>query len=238
LGPTAGRGRWPGVIVDRFAVSGGGVILEDRSRAPARTWRADDIDAEIRGLSSVDPRARGSGRLTATVAGAPLSVDASGVGLGPLRGEVRLALRDVDAAAPVDVYRFSPGGPVALEPGRLALALAAAADGRGGSHAEAHGTLDNLVLRPHRAGAPAARAPSLMFSLTGGQAPGQPLRLDRLEVTGAATIDAKPGGPSPVTIDRLRLVVGGADGGASRGSMAARLPGRGDLDVPGTARQG
>src|SRR5262245_36679833 len=71
-GGPARQGSWS-VAVDRLELKDGMVSLEDRAQAPARTWRAEGIALELAGISTRTPDARGMGRLTATMAGSPIT---------------------------------------------------------------------------------------------------------------------------------------------------------------------
>ncbi|MFI5328083.1 MAG: AsmA family protein, partial [Candidatus Rokuibacteriota bacterium] len=81
LRPSKPREGTAAVTLDRFALTGGAILFEDRELTPPRTWRADALAIEASLLSTVHPEPRGRGRLTTTVAGAPLSVELSEVRL-------------------------------------------------------------------------------------------------------------------------------------------------------------
>src|SRR5262249_23932241 len=85
------------VTIDRLTVGDGQISIEDRARAHLRDWRVDDISALISGLSTPGPNL-GSGRLTASVAGSPVSAEVADLRLTPLHLRGGLALKDVDAA--------------------------------------------------------------------------------------------------------------------------------------------
>src|SRR5262249_57234113 len=56
------------VSIDRFTISGGGVVLEDRVLTPARTWRSQSIQLDAHDLTTLAPRGTALG--SATIAGA------------------------------------------------------------------------------------------------------------------------------------------------------------------------
>ncbi|MGH7364823.1 MAG: AsmA family protein, partial [Candidatus Rokuibacteriota bacterium] len=97
LRPSRPREQAAALTLDRFALTGGAITFEDRTLTPPRTWRADALTIEAALLSTVNPEPRGHGRLTATVAGAPLSVEMSEVRLAPMHGRVRVNLSNMDA---------------------------------------------------------------------------------------------------------------------------------------------
>src|SRR5260370_1253167 len=91
------------------------------NRRPPRRWRAEALTVDAAALSTVSPEPRGSLRLTTTVAGAPLAVEASGVRLLPLAGRARITLRDVDATL-ANLY-LPPDTAVALEKALIGAAV-------------------------------------------------------------------------------------------------------------------
>ena len=97
LRPSKPRKQAAAFTLDRLALTRGAIMFEDRTLTPPRAWRADALTIEAAQLSTVNPEPRGRGRLTTTVAGAPLSVEVSEVRLAPMHGRVRVSLRDMDA---------------------------------------------------------------------------------------------------------------------------------------------
>ena len=81
--------------------------------------------------------------------------------------------------------------------------------------------------------------PSLAFAVDGAGVHGQAAQIERLEVTGTATVlDQRSRPPLPIPIDRLRLTVEATDGDATsvRVRFVAARQGGGEVDVQGTAR--
>ena len=79
LRPSKPRKQAAAFTLDRLALTRGAIMFEDRTLTPPRAWRADALTIEAAQLSTVNPEPRGRGRLTTTVAGAPLSVEVSEV---------------------------------------------------------------------------------------------------------------------------------------------------------------
>ncbi|HEU4438575.1 MAG TPA: DUF748 domain-containing protein, partial [Methylomirabilota bacterium] len=75
--------------LDRLALTGGTILFEDRTLVPPRAWRAEGLTVEATSLSTMSPKPVGAARLAATVAGAPLAIEATGVALVPLQGRAR-----------------------------------------------------------------------------------------------------------------------------------------------------
>ncbi|MEX2221340.1 MAG: DUF748 domain-containing protein [Candidatus Rokuibacteriota bacterium] len=237
LRPGPPRERTAAVTVDRLALTGGSVTFEDRTLTPPRAWRADALAVETAQLSTVNPEPRGRGRLTTTLAGAPLVVELSDVRLAPLHGRARLTLRDMDATL-ANLY-LPPDTAVVLERAVVGAALTATADAEDGLRLDGQARLDNLVLRRRGVDASLVTVPSLLFALTTAEGPdGRPR--GRVEVTGRATVhDPRPGQTNRFELERLKLVVDGLDASGrapTRVTLTAALPGGGELDVRGTAR--
>ncbi len=237
LRPPKPREGTTAVTLDRFALTGGAIIFEDRTLTPPRTWRADALSIEAALLSTVNPEPRGHGRLTTTVAGAPLSVEMSEVRLAPMHGRVRVSLRDMDATL-ANLY-LPPDTAVVLERALVSAGLTAIADAQDGLQLDGQARLDGLVMRRRGVDASLVTVPSLTFALTTvNGADGRPR--GRVEVTGRATVhDPRPGQSNRFELERLRLVLDGLDASGrapAQVALTATLPGGGGLDVQGTAR--
>ena len=223
--------------LDRLTLTGGVVVFEDQTLTPPRTWRAEPLAVEAAGLSTVNPESRGRGRLTATVAGAPLSVEVTDVHLAPMQGRARVTLQDVDATL-ANVY-LPPETVVVLDQAVVGGAVAATIDAQGGVGLDGQARIDNVVIRRRGVDTALVTVPSLQFVLTGAKgADGRALA--HVEVAGRATVyDPRPGQSSRFDLDRLKLVVDGLDAtgrSPARVTFAAALPGGGVLDVRGTGR--
>ncbi len=223
--------------LDRFALTGGAIVFEDRTLTPPRTWRADALTIEAALLSTVNPEPRGRGRLTTTVAGAPLAVEVSEVRLAPMHGRLRVSLTGMDATL-ANLY-LPPDTAVVLERALVSAGLTAIADAQDGLRLDGQARLDNLVIRRRGADASLVTVPSLTFALsTVNGADGRPR--GHVEVVGRATVhDPRPGQTNRFELERLKLVVDGLDASGrapAQVTLTATLPGGGALDVQGTAR--
>ena len=227
------------LTLDRLALTGGAILFEDRTLNPPRTWRADGLTIDAAALSTVSPEPRGSLRLAVTVAGAPLSVEASSVRLAPpLQGRARVALQDLDATL-ANLY-LPPDTAVVLDRATVDAAFDAAIDAQGGVGFDGRARIDNLVIRRRGVDASLVTVPSLVFQLTSGKSAEGRL-VGRVEMNGRATVfDPRPGqAATRFEIDKLRLVADGLDAtgrSAARLTVTAALPGGGVLDLQGSAR--
>jgi Domain of Unknown Function (DUF748) len=239
LARPVARGGSAAVTVDRFALTGGVVSLEDRTRAPAHTWRVEGIAIEASGLSTTRVDTEGTGRLTATVGGAPISAELSELRLVPLRARVRVGLKNVDAT--LAALSFPADMPVALQRVVLTADLVAILDAGRGVRLDGQGRLDDLTLQRRGTGTPLAAAPSLAFTLSGVQidAAGGRSRFGRIEMTGTATLfGARTSSASRFEMDRLQLRIEEVEGPGPRAqvTITAGFSGGGRLDVQGPAR--
>lgn len=227
----------PAVNIGRLALTAGVLTVEDRAIATARTWRAEAITVEASALSTVDAAPRGALRLAAAVAGAPLSIELTELGLVPLRARARVAAKGVDVA----VAQIAAPAEALLVLGSAALTadLTAALEAGGAFRLDGRGSLDGIAIVRRGSDAHVATVPSLAFAVDGAGVHGQAAQIERLEVTGTATvIDQRSRPPLPIPIDRLRLTVEATDGDATsvRVRFVGARQGGGEVDVQGTAR--
>lgn len=209
LGRTKSKSGGAPFTLDRLALTGGTIVFEDRTLSPPRTWRAEALTVEAAALSTVSAEPRGSVRLTTTVAGAPLAVEASGVRLQPLAGRARVTLRDVDATL-ANLYLPSDTA-VVLEKAVIGAAVDATLDAQGGVGLDGQARIDDLTVRRRGVDASLVTVPRLAFALTSGKGSDGRL-LGRVEMTGRATVyDPRPGKSNRFEIERIRLVADGLD---------------------------
>ncbi len=115
---TAGGGSTGlGLTVDHFALRGGAVTLEDRTLAPARTWRVERLALEVHGVSTRAGAKPGTVTLSAVAAGSPVSLWAGGVRLAPLAFSATVNARSVDAS--LAALYLPPGSPLSPARGTL-----------------------------------------------------------------------------------------------------------------------
>src|SRR5438128_1125667 len=236
LRPSKPRKQAAAFTLDRLALTRGAIMFEDRTLTPPRAWRADALTIEAAQLSTVNPEPRGRGRLTATVAGAPLSVEMSEVRLAPMHGRVRVSLRDMDATL-ANLY-LPPNTAVVLERALVSAGLTATADAQDGLRLDGQARLDNLVMRRRGVDASLVTVPLLTFAFTTKKgADGRPR--GHVEVIGRATVhDPRPGQTNRFELERVKLVVDGLDASGrapAQVTLTATLPGGGAFDVQGTA---
>jgi uncharacterized protein involved in outer membrane biogenesis len=237
LARPASRSESPPFTLDRLAVNGGAILFEDRTLTPTRIWRAEALTVEADTLSSASPEPRGRLRITATVAGAPFSLDASGIALRPLQAKARVSLRDADATL-ANLY-LPADTMVVLERAVAGAVVDATLDAQGGVGLDGQARIADVVARRRGVDASLFTVPALTVTFKSGRSPEGRL-VDRVEVNGQATVfDPRPGKSNRFEIQRLRVVADGLDAtgrSSARLTASAGLPGGGALDVQGTAR--
>ncbi|HVQ74046.1 MAG TPA: DUF748 domain-containing protein [Candidatus Binatia bacterium] len=223
------------VAVGRLDLTGGVVTLEDRTLASPRTWRAEGIAIEAASLSTEEHGPRGTVRLSATVAGAPVTAHVTELQLIPLHLKIQVSLREVDATLAQTF--LAADAPVVIDGAVLTMSLAGAVDAREGTRVEGQGQVASATVRRRGTDVPAASMPALAFSFRGSEGAGGAFRLDHAEATGtAALFDTRTAPATRYDIDQVRLLVERPDEAPARVSLTAGLPGGGALDVQGTAQ--
>lgn len=213
------------VTVDRFAIAGGTVTLEDRAVSEPRTWRSEHIAIEARNVSTRKDGGTASG--TSVTAGAPVAVEVTDLRLYPIHLSATLKVEGLDLT-PARVY-FPPDASVVIDRGRLSTSIAVALDARDGIRADATGRLDDVALVRPGDGDPLALVPRMKGELTGFALAESGFRLDKLAVDGTVSVRDPAGKPG------TRLPPSSVRASAAGLTWPARTPGRVDVaaSVPG-----
>jgi hypothetical protein len=103
------------LTVDRLALSGGKIVMEDQAHREPRTWTSEQIEIEAHGLSTV----KGGGTATARsiTAGAPVSLDMRDVRLAPIHLEAVVTTTGLDIGLAPQHLELGLGGRDGLLPG-------------------------------------------------------------------------------------------------------------------------
>jgi len=112
-----GGGSVPAITIERFALRGGAVTIEDRTLAPPRAWRVEAVTLDARGVSTLPAAPPGVVTLGAVAAGSPVSLWISGVRLSPLRFHATAIAREIDAS--LAALYLPPGSPLSPARGKL-----------------------------------------------------------------------------------------------------------------------
>ncbi|HEX5816379.1 MAG TPA: DUF748 domain-containing protein [Methylomirabilota bacterium] len=223
-----------GVTIDRLRVTGGTVVLEDRTLAPARTWTSERIEIDARALSTA--RGGGSAVGSTVVAGAPVHVTAEDLRLAPVHLRAHVTVGNVDLAL---LRLYLPGDAAVLpERGVLAAGVTVVHDARDGTRISAGARIRALALEGRGQVAPVATSPETLVTLNDLHLTAGGFALARAELEGDLDVTEAIVGP-PVTygLAATRLVAENVTWPArapGRVSFTGRLPGGGTLDVRGT----
>lgn len=175
------NGRPLDVTVDHFSLRGGTVTLEDRALPESRTWTSEQITIEA---SNVSTR-RNDGRALArsVTAGAPVSVEMTGLRLYPIHLRATVTVEGLDIT-PAQIY-FQPDAAVVIQGGRVSTSIAVSLDAREGLRADGTARLEDVAVMSRDGTQPVVLVPSLTTNV-GGFAfqEGAGLRLAQLAVEG------------------------------------------------------
>jgi hypothetical protein len=230
-------GRTFDVTVDRFALVGGTVTLEDRALPEWRTWASENIVIEARNVST--RRDDGTAVGTSVTAGAPVSLEMEHLRLYPIHLQATVTVEGLDLGL-ARLY-LPPDAPVVLDRGRASTSVKVALDARDGLRVDATGRFDDVALvRPGRR-EPVALAPTVTAQLAGfAVQPDGGLRLGRLEIAGSANV-LDPGASQAARFELTSVRASIADltwpvTTPGRVQLLSSVPGGGRLAVAGTLR--
>ena len=246
-GPAGGRrgGGLP-VVIEHLALTGGSVRLEDRTVTPPRVVLAGDIVLDARQLGTRAGAANGTATATLVIDGAPVRVEADGIGLSPARGRARLAVSGLDLGPLLALDPTERA--VRLTDGRVTTELTVEGDPETGTRSTGELTLAAVSVRRAGEADPVLATPALHATWRELGYRDGVLAAGHLEITGDATI-VDPTRTPPVryevrelrlTGDRLRYPGRPGSASAPPGDVAlvARLPGDARLDARGPLADG
>jgi hypothetical protein len=223
--------------LERFALTDGAVVLEDREIRPARRWSAKGVTVDARDVSTVADAERGTVAASLTLAGAPVSFFADQVRLRPAHARARLTVAGLDLNA-VGIY-VPPDAALRPERGRFSTRLEIEYDARDGARAGGDATVTDLALKRRGQAEPFVLTPSLRMTSRDVVWKDGVVTAGRLELAGDPTIvDASVTPAQRFDLRAARVVIEGAGYPArapARVTLGADLPGGGRLEARGTA---
>jgi len=224
------------VTVDRFALVGGTVTLEDRALAERRTWTSENIQIEARDISTRRDDGRAVG--TSVTAGAPVSLQLEHLRLYPIHLEATVTVTGLDLAL-AQVY-LPPNAPVVLDRGRVSTSVRVELDARAGLRADMTGHLENVALARPFGGEPLLVVPKMTAQLTDFAFQDGRLQLARFEVSGSASVrDPRATGAARFKLSTVRVSVADLTWPVTtpgRLDALTSIPGGGTLTLAGTLR--
>ncbi len=240
------RGGGLPVVLEHLALTGGSVRLEDRTVTPPRVVVARDIAVDARQLGTEPGGANGTAAATLAIDGAPVALEADGIGLSPGQGRARLTVSGLDLGPllALDPTERALG----LAGGRLTTRLTVELDRARGIRSTGELTLAGASLRRAGQADPVLATPALRAAWREiGYREGV-LVAGHVELAGDATVvDASRTPPLRyelrevrLTGDRLRHPGRPGAAGEAPGdvALAARLPGDARLDARGPLADG
>jgi hypothetical protein len=225
------------VEIERATLDGGHVVFMDRAVDPMRAWEVRDLEASFRDLATRGTP-RGSGVLTARVAGGEMRVDADEVRLWPFHARAEARASGVDLAG-IGAY-VPPDAVLRPVAGRLASQAQVTVDEHGMT-LDGRSTLEDLELTRANQRETFITAPRLTLTAAGVRTGGDaPPAAARLELEGSAVVhDTHAPAGGPVTLPRIHGVARDLGVGAETPApvrLVVDLPDKGRLEVDGTVR--
>ena len=152
LARESGGGTGPALTLERVALAGGTVEIEDRTLAPPRTWRVEALALEARDVSTRAAAPPGIVTVRAVVAGSPVSLWVTDVRLRPLSFRATAIARQV-AASLLGLY-LPPASPLSPARGEIDASGTIERDVAGGTRVALDASLAGVELtRPGQDGA-------------------------------------------------------------------------------------
>ena len=235
-GTAGGTGAPPDVTVDRFAVSGGTVLLEDRALPGGRTWKSEQINIEARDVST--RHANGTAVASSVTDGAPVSVDVRRLRLYPIDFAAAVAIRGADLSA-ARVY-MPADAPAVLDRGRVDLSVDVAVHARDGLRVDATARLVDVALTQPGTSQPVIQAPATEMRVHDVRVHEAGVRIGQFELTSAITLfDPRVTPAARFELPGMRISVTDLTWPLSepaRIDLRTGVPGGGLLAVNGTLR--
>ena len=224
------------VTVDRFAVVGGTVTLEDRALPEWRTWTSENIQIEARDISTRRDDGRVSG--TSVTAGAPTSIEIEHLRLYPVHLQATMTVKGLDLAL-ARLY-LPPDAPVHLDRGRASSSMRVVLDGRTGLRAEGKAQLEDIALVRPGEREPEVRVPAMTTELTDFVFQDGRLQIGRFEVVGSASVrDPSATGAARFKVSTVRASIADLTWPITtpgRLDLQTTVPGGGNLALTGALR--
>jgi hypothetical protein len=172
--------------IDRFKLSDGALVLDDQVVQPARSWKAEGLNFEIENLSTRKDGPAGRATINLTLAGTPISLNASDLHLTPQNGRAAVKFEGFDLAL---LLPYVPAdAPATLKSGRLSTALTMNYGDAGAIRLDGDIRLQTLAVLQHDKPDPVLTAPELDIKLKDIQMKGGVFNIAAVEVAGDPTV--------------------------------------------------
>jgi hypothetical protein len=235
---TSGGKRPLNVTLDRFALANGSIAIEDRTTSPPGRWEAAGLTVDLRDIRTVADADQGRATMRFTLAGAPVTFDAEGIGLHPLQGKAQLTVGGADLA---QLWAYVPSR-TTVRPagGRLAAQLAFALSPEVGVRTSGDATITDLAVLRSGQREPIVTTPAIRVTARDVDLKNGEVDAARVEIAGEPTIvDATTSPPQRFELKGLHLTVTRARYPSTTPAavmLRSDLPAGGRLDAHGSAR--
>jgi uncharacterized protein involved in outer membrane biogenesis len=224
------------ITVDRFKLSDGIIVLEDNVITPAKSWKAEGLNFEAADLSTRTAGPAGKATLNLTLAGTPISINASELHLTPTNGQAALKFEGFDLAL---LLPYAPSDtPATLQSGRLGVALTLKYGGPDGTQLDGDVRLEKLAVLQQGKQRPFFSAPELKINVKNINVNNGVFNIAAVELSGDPTVvDTSLAPPSQFDLSKLKVSVQKLTWPQNEPALLqinAQLPKGGSLDVGGT----
>jgi uncharacterized protein involved in outer membrane biogenesis len=223
------------ITVDRFKLSDGIVVLEDAAITPAKAWKAEGLNFDVANISTRKGGPAGKATLNLTLAGTPISINASDLYITPTNGQAALKFEGFDLAL---LLPYVPSDtPATLQSGRLSVALTLKYGGEG-TQLDGDVRLEKIAALQQGQARPFLSAPELKINLKNINVNNGVFNIAAVEVAGDPTVtDTNLSPPSQFDLSKLKVVVEKLTWPQNEPAVLqinSQLPKGGALDVGGT----
>jgi uncharacterized protein involved in outer membrane biogenesis len=223
------------ITVDRFKLSDGIIVLEDSVITPAKSWKAEGLNFEAADLSTRTTGPAGKATLNLTLAGTPISINASELHLTPTNGQAALKFEGFDLAL---LLPYVPSDtPATLQSGRLSVAFTLKYGGKEGTQLDGDVRLEKIAVLQQGKPRPFFSAPELKLNFKNINVNNGVFNIAAIELSGDPTVvDTSLTPPSQFDLSKLKVSVQKLTWPQNEPALLqinSQLPKGGSLDVGG-----
>jgi hypothetical protein len=234
----APKGAGTNITVDRFALSGGAIIVEDLALNPLRTWTVEGMTVELADFSTRPLGPGGTASVAFTLAGTPISLKVSDLRLMPENAHGALSIQGFDLTL---LLPYLPAGaPATLQSGRMTVSLTLGYGADAGTKVGGDLRFENLVVLRQGQTTPLVSAPLVTVAVKDFALRNRDVAVGQIQLEGNPTVfDTRLSPPPRFTLKALKVAVEGAtwpERGPARVQVTAGLPGGGAFNARGTLR--
>jgi hypothetical protein len=234
----APKGAGTNITVDRFALSGGAIIVEDLALNPLRTWTVEGMAVELADFSTRPLGPGGTASVAFTLAGTPISLKVSDLRLMPENAHGALSIQGFDLTL---LLPYLPAGaPATLQSGRMTVSLTLGYGADAGTKVGGDLRFENLVVLRQGQTTPLVSAPLVTVAVKDFALRNRDVTVEQIQLEGNPTVfDTRLSPPPRFTLKVLKVAVEGAtwpERGPARVQVTAGLPGGGAFNARGTLR--